>query len=327
MENKNKLCITSFVFGPKYVEYIPIYIYSILKSYPDYYPLIFYHAKLSEKIKYQLGCLKEIGNFHVVENYCSDNKMTRMKAAALRYFTYHESFNLFSAIYVGDVDLLIVKEKPGIFEQHMNHCSTIDLPYSNIVREYYEKKIDLPLLFKRFYENGIYSVIFSIFRKSYKVSKLSGLHFFQTQEYFQKTQSLSDKYLDIILCRSIKNKWKTRSHSEGFNDECLLYDFIKEADLGFPSGYQYGPHLLDYRRFNESGFRPHHGIHLGIFRKENFRTHYNDLLLNDFYVEYFKVYRSVYCSDPIFQELSKNYSTWLSNIFSRMEKFYQEHNI
>ena len=64
------ICCTAYVFG-KYTDYIPYYIYSILKSYPDYYVKIFVQQSLAKKEKLCLNLVSKglSDHFEIKENY------------------------------------------------------------------------------------------------------------------------------------------------------------------------------------------------------------------------------------------------------------------
>ena len=71
--------------------------------------------------------------------------------------------------------------------------------------------------------------------------RLTGLHFIKKREYFSVMNPIIEKYADLL----VKNKlFKIRN-------ETVLYNMIVESGLGLPKIY----------------FRPHHGLHLGKWRK------------------------------------------------------------
>lgn len=56
---KKPLCISAYVFG-NYTKYIPYYVYSILKSYPDYFVKIFCMDRLTKKENACMEMIKKI---------------------------------------------------------------------------------------------------------------------------------------------------------------------------------------------------------------------------------------------------------------------------
>ena len=116
-----KLCITTFVFGEGYQGYIPLFIYSILRSYRDYFPLIFLHGRLNIKVSKQLELLRGLGEFKVVENYLAGKKLSNQQGKSIRWVLADHKFEEFDSVYIGDIDIFIVPEEPDLYEQHNQH--------------------------------------------------------------------------------------------------------------------------------------------------------------------------------------------------------------
>lgn len=133
------LCFCVSVFG-EYRSYIPVYIYSILKSYPDAYVKILLEKTLSVEIKNLLRLLP-YKNYVVKENYWQDNFSNKFEKKARRWMIPESEFDTFEYAYIGDVDFLIVKEKPSLLELHIAHCNKIGLPFSNEIRITEKKRI------------------------------------------------------------------------------------------------------------------------------------------------------------------------------------------
>lgn len=71
--------------------------------------------------------------------------------------------------------------------------------------------------------------------------RLSGLHFIKKNEYYAKMDSIIFKYKEILKLGGLRNE----------RNEEVLYKMVVESGLFLPLGW----------------FRPHHGIHLGRWRK------------------------------------------------------------
>lgn len=209
-----KLCFAPFVFGD-YTNYVPFYIYSILKSYPDYYIKVFVKGFLTQNQKIALSKLHEklSNNFEIIENYFN-NLLTDKgieKNRCLRWLIPSKEFKNFENVYMGDIDILIIKENPSLLDSHLQHCTKTNLPYSNTIRK--------------------------------STKRLTGLHFIKTKEYFNKMNSLINYY--IINNDKIPNNLK---------DEKFLYSMIKKT-IGFGNLKQvtfrphHGLHLGFFRNF------------------------------------------------------------------------------
>ncbi len=189
-----KLCITTYVSGKDYQEFIPVFIYSIYKSYPGYGVIIFCGETLADNVKKTLDALKPYISFKIVENHLSFEVGSLRKgvsSAAKRWLLCSELFDQYQNVYIGDVDIYILKESPSLLEQHLTHCDTIGLDYSNA-------------------------------RRRTHYNRVTGLHFVKSQQYFSKMRPIIEKYTRLMKENKLVYEY----------DELMLYDMIIEADLG-----------------------------------------------------------------------------------------------
>ena len=314
------ICLTTYVFGEIYQYYIPLIIYSLLKAYPDYYPIIFVHDEINPKTKKILDEIrKELGEFKIVENYYNEYKIKHIqKGKSIRWIMDHEEILNFDYCYFIDIDMFYVKESPSLLNQHINHCKVLDLPYSNLIRKktfhpWRKGNINQRIKGLNLFESLKIGAKLSI--ESYK---LSGLHFVKTKEYYSGLKNVLNKYKDFIFSEK-----SFVHHPAGFNNECFLYDMIKDSGMGLPLlEKNYGPHLLDYKNFDKVGFRPHHGIHLGIFRDESYLSMYHKTLLLDFYVNYFTAYKKLIDNDVLLKYILENSPQFIKDHFTLLNEFY-----
>ena len=318
---QKKLCITTFVFGEGFEEYIPLYIYSVLKSYNDYYPMIFLQGALSETVRRQLEMLKELGEFKVVENYLSEEKLNNQQGKAIRWVLNEPKFGQFDAVYIGDIDIFILPEEPGLYEQHIEHCRVLDLPYSNAVRPAHRQKFSQALRKTAdvFADLGPRSAVRFLFRRDRQTKRLSGLHFVRTAEYFERIRPLIPKYKQLILDDSYKSRKATIHHEKGFNNESLLYDMTKEAGMKLRT---HGEYSIDPGDCGRAAFRPHHGLHMGIFKTDNVIRNNRNILNTQTYKEYYQKFRGMTANDPVFDSLKQGFSKYITEQLERIHKYY-----
>lgn len=112
-------------------------------------------------------------------------------------------------------------------------------------------------------------------------TRLSGLHFIKKEDYYSKVLLSINKY--------------TKKLKEGklFNvkNEVTLYNIIKDSGLGFSNGW----------------FRPHHGLHIGLWRKgpRKIEQRYWDVIDKDAYRDYYNYYLKLKnYKDPLFKEIT-----------------------
>jgi hypothetical protein len=204
----NKLCMSTIV-DRVYQKYIPMFLYFCLKSYPMYGIKLFLTEKLDEKYKGVVNRLGELGTVELVENYGKEfPKSVHHELKTIRWLFESSDFNGYDYTYVGDIDIIICREKESLLDQHLKHCVDINLPYSNSVRP--------------------------------NSKRLSGLHFVKKNEYYEKMNDVIQKYRLLLRngrLRAAKN-------------EETLYKMVAESGFLLPKGW----------------FRPHHGLHLHLWR-------------------------------------------------------------
>ncbi len=266
---EENICIVVVAGGDFFQDYIPIFIYSVLKSYPNYTVIVYVVGRLKNHLIKSIDLLKSIGTFIIKENAISkildlkissdnefkiekdylDKKLTSKLERYLRWIIIDEDLMTFKYIYFGDIDIFIVPEKLSLLEQHKNHMTKTNLCYSNKLRD-----------------------------ATQKFDRLTGLHFIKTKEYFEKTRNVIEKYQNMIKNRNLNID----------NDEKLLYKIIFESDLEMIS--------------RNEDFRPNHGIHFGLFK--SFSISY----LNETF-SHFKSYAKPFLNmikDKLFIQIFKN---------------------
>jgi hypothetical protein len=321
---KKPLCVTTFVFGD-YQEYIPIFVYFVLRAYPDYYPLIFMQGALDARVRQRLELLRGLGRFRVQDNFQTALHWVGHRAKAVRWLLYDGEFADYDAVYSGDIDMLIMPENPKLHEQHDIHCEVLGLPYSNIIRppRVVRIKKDPLSIAKRLVQYGVRDTLRALPLYETRVSQLSGLHYMRTDAYFRAVLPKMLEFMGLLGGGRGKTVLPMDKYLNGFRNEAFLLDLISDSGLGLPPPVEYGPDLLDYRNFSKPGFRPHHGIHLGIFRNWNHNLADRSMLRLDCYREYYAHYTLAIKSDPLFQALLKASPTWLQDMFVCMESGFE----
>lgn len=196
------LCFAPFVWG-KYETYIPVYVYTVLRAYPDSYVKVFLRGVLDGSVRDSLQFVRDglSDRFEVIEHYCSNLIIgdTRL----IRWLIPEEYFQDYENVYFGDVDILVIRERLSILEGHLKHCSDINLPYSNVIRS--EKR-------------------------------LTGLHFVKREPYYEKMDSVIEEHLkhpELVA--------DFRASAADPCDECFLYYLMESLGLPPLTAY-YRPH-------------------------------------------------------------------------------------
>ncbi len=317
-----KICLTTFIFGDTYQNYIPLILYSVSKSYPEYCVKIFINGDLRSDIKEILKIISRYyNNFSIIENTFDDCKqMTPLKARSLRWVLWDESFREFDYLYYIDSDILFMREPMDLHEQHIVHMKSIQSDcVSNILRKKDLKNSDLYLFLSAVKHGGLLSLVrYPFVPFEYR---MSGLHFVKVCTYF--------KYLTPDKLNTIKYDIYSGRAFKGLlyaNDETLLYHIMKNAgcDMHHFAVQKDSTSMFGFSNPLKREFCPHHGIHLGIFRIPHFdSTEWTiEQLESDDYKYYIEMFKRCWLNDLDFKELYPLLPQQLKNTFNLLFGYY-----
>lgn len=316
-ELESKVCLTTYIYGTKYQWYIPMLVYSCHKAYPEYDMVLFLYDKLDEEVKNLVNslCVHNLTIFEEKHHQCKS--MNSLKAKSLRWVLWDESFYKYDYIYIVDIDMFYIREPQMLHVQHLEHMKTTSLPYDNISRTKYRSPFSITSLGSRIKHAGLHHIFRFLFGSRID-TRASGLHFISVKPYFKHLNEEVRNYeTDSIL------KGKYMRNIMSCNNESYLYDLLKRYDL-HPEimGKQSSPDfMLDFENCTRNEFRPHHGIHLGIFRSELDSN--NDVILKSSAYEYYiEVFTSSIMNDPIFQRTLENSPIFIKEHFKKMFLYY-----
>jgi hypothetical protein len=128
------LCFVGVV-DDGYQEYLPLFAYFALEAYPDC-ELILYHVDptLRAEVRECVETLRDLGHVDVGPLQYRYDVDDPQSLKSLRWVLYDEDFAGYENVYIGDVDVLIVREEPSLCEVRTRHSEEIERPYSNRVR-------------------------------------------------------------------------------------------------------------------------------------------------------------------------------------------------
>jgi len=127
--------------------------------------------------------------------------------------------------------------------------------------------------------------------KRSKGPRLTGLHFIETDPYFRAV----DPVISRVELGDVTDP--------GYNEE-LLYQIVKDSGLGIHPG----------------NFRPHHGLHLGIFRKKYEKINFKKLC-GPHTEMYRDDFRAALQENPRIMELAKSIGGTLFRTFEGAERY------
>ncbi|MFA0166276.1 hypothetical protein AB4438_08125 [Vibrio breoganii] len=316
---KNNLCMISYVFGEHYQNYIPLFYFSINKAYPDYDIKVFIDRPLLEHVKMQLSQITESENLEIIEGCFENNSFSKHIAhgAAVRWLLHDYRLDAYKSVYVADIDIFYIRESVDIYTQHMQHCRAINKPFSNVLRIPRDtSKYNIKTFYFNFIKHKRYIIALKHFFYGCEQYQLTGLHFYQVGEYSSKIKSIQGDYIKLINeCRLLEH------HKNGFNDEALLYDIINE--MGYANNLPIAKSNSDMlgSHSKESGFRPHHGLHLGIFRTDKYSEFEHEILNSRIYKEYYKDFLEI-SETKEFKDIEAFFSPEMKTEFNNMHNYY-----
>ncbi len=318
-----KLCLVMYVFGDKYQEYIPLFLLSLFKEYPDYGVRIYLDRDLQDGVRNNMNMFLE-NDVNIIENY-DDGLALTTKARkfeqigkSIRWLVYDPAFEEYEAIYIGDIDILFFAESSPMFEEHIRHCELLGKPFSNICREHRLNKTMLPKsLAKNIIKFGIKQSIKFYMDRKISIKKLTGLHFVKTHEYYPALLKIRENYVNELnlLAEGKSKKYDLCS----FNNESLLYDMMVECGFGETPEAEPGYNIATDG--GQLSYRPHHGIHLGIFRGIGIMKNEKNLIESQAYKNFYASFEKLADTDE-YKKIENNLSENIKELISNMRKYY-----
>lgn len=326
--------ITTFVFGRDYCSYIVPYIYCAKKTYPEYDILIYVDTNDNiALIEPQLKKLTSVGitgykirQIEMPKGLSAEALSDKNVNMAVRWLHWSEEYWNYEGVYIGDIDLFICKEDIPLFEQHEIHCQTLGLPISNITRVY-NRKLSLRQVGSMAKKWGIVRAIKDINKKLTGIPRLTGLHYFKPNICGRYILEALPKELEVI--NSIYNGKNPEYGVYSALDEFFLYDLYNRAGYHLPKPVTLSAlDLMGRNDPTESVFRPHHGVHLGMWRrgdnKEVLSFESNALACSEIYLKYKEQILSLYNSDPIFRDILEDNTSFAGRVIGNMIRYYKK---
>ena len=160
------LCIAA-IANEGYQEYVPLYLYFVLRAYPEYEVIVYFDGAMRPEVAACIDSLHDLGRFRIEPIREAFDRSKPQVIKSLRWLLFDEEFYEYDNVYIGDVDMFIVPEEIPLHEVHVRHSREIALPYSKRVRT--------------------------------GQRKLTGLHFMRTREYYDAVLPTMRKYRAAAL--------------------------------------------------------------------------------------------------------------------------------
>lgn len=260
---QEKICLTTFIYGRKYQEYIPVLLFSVRTAYPEYDVILFVHGTVDPDIRGLLKRWNLLERVRIIEHSFDDcPKMSAVKACSLRWILWTPDFLQYDYLYYIDADMFYIREVPMLHEQHQQHLATLKVPFSNVIREKKVRSRSPRDILRRLKLAGFANFMPFLAANARNVRRLTGLHFVKVGEYFE---ALNENRLAELKKAIYDNSYIKSNYLS--DNEAFLYDMLSQRfDLSRVPVIQGSVACLDFDNPARPEFRPHHGIHFGIFR-------------------------------------------------------------
>ena len=246
--------------------------------------------------------------------------MNSLKAKSLRWVLYDDAFIDYDYLYVVDIDMIYIREPLPLHEQHVRHMSTTGLPYDNIARHFKRHPFAMSSIGQRFKLAG-FTAFFQFLFGTRDDFRVSGLHFIEVKPYFQVISGATrEKYRKMIYNGSFM-KLCLSSNNESFLYSMLQRETLKPDMLPVQTESYI---MLDFNNPRRAEFRPHHGIHLGVFREDlQSKGKRKTILDSSTYLYYINHFKEDYLSDSLFVFLLNASSESIKNQFDNLFRYYK----
>lgn len=312
------IAFVAFVYGDRYQEFLPMYAESLFRVYPESPLLLYPDRHLRPEIT---RLLRDVETRHASRIELRDGRSFGLPAEgygklspqirrSFRWLLWDPMFEEFDHIYVGDIDMLMVPERADLEDTHSRHAKMLSLPYSNVVRlSSSDGKPSLRLAASMAAQGDIAGVKAAVSRGEARVlRRLTGLHFLNVADYYRSVGPVLSHFRELLS-----------SNSRNLNDEEILYDLVRTSGLPLPPVSPCGPDL-DPMHDTCISFRPHHGIHMGLFRSQTPMLSHAQTLQSYVYRDYYAYYQEMR-AEECFRSLVTDSGPYVGGLFASLNNF------
>lgn len=200
-----KFLISTIIGGDLYLNFAPIYIYSLKKAYPNYDIKIYSWDRINNNLKSILKFINSEDS--IIEKDFSMFEKDIKIIKATRWLYEYEDIKNYDFVFTGDIDFFICKENISLLDFHLNFCNKYNTCYSNRVRR--------------------------------NTFRLTGLHFYKVDEYYSFCNDIINEFRDRLINKDYSIFRNIESNLINYNgDEELLYNLAARSGLDFPKNIQ-----------------------------------------------------------------------------------------
>lgn len=219
-----KVCMTTVVSADRYSYYIPSFVYTAKRAYPEYCVKIFVRGKLNKKIKSLLEDMKKLRmcdtNWFIYEDQFLEFPNRVSICNTLRHLLPAKHFAGFDYVYITDIDFIIFRHTPTIGAYFAKRIKETKQPYAS---------------FRGPYAAPRRPHITPSGWRGHFVRIADGTLMLKTPEWFSRTKTLRAKYKKLVLSGECDNYDREVPASYREYNEVMLYRICIGSKLKTPA--------------------------------------------------------------------------------------------
>jgi len=244
----SKLCIATVVSADDYQTYIPIFIYTVKRAYPEYYIKIFLRGKLNDKIRGMLDTMKKCKycdlGWEIKEKSLMEYPALVSTCNTLRHLLPEKEFKDFDYVYITDIDFIVFRHDPTLLEYFAQRIKKTKLPYASSRGPYQYPR-------RHHINGGGWKGNFT------RIS--DGMLMLKVPEWFNQTEKARHKYEKLLRVGRPDGIDPHQPASYREYNEVMLYRICKQSKLETPK--------TKNKFVDGHGFKKlYRDIHLGDFK-------------------------------------------------------------
>jgi len=209
-----RVCVATVCSADSFQYFIPVFIYSLKKAYPDYGIKIFLRGWLNSDVKEALKLVE--GDYDIYEGSFSNYPTHVSTCNTLRHLLPANRFKNFDLLYITDIDFIFFQHKPSLGRYFQKRIEETGEPYAT-----FKGPGRTPHRFKNGW-TGIFTRI------------ADGTLMLKIPEWFEKTYTQRKKYKNLVM----KDKTDGYDHHRPCTyreyNEVMLYRMIKNSGMKTP---------------------------------------------------------------------------------------------
>jgi hypothetical protein len=241
----NSVCISTVCSADHFAYYIPTFVYSIGKAYPECDVKIFLRGKLPQGVRDCLEIIDETyKNYKIYENHFLECPNRESTCNTLRHLVSAKYYKDYKYVFITDIDFIFVRQRLPFYTYFANRIRKTKQPYAS-----FRGPLRQPLrpeIHKDFWTGNFTRIA-------------DGTLMLKNPAWFRKTRLARRYYLKKVRRGGHDKLDKHRSCSYREYNEVMLYRICRMAGVKTPWRHD---RFVDGRRFNYS----YRQIHLGDFK-------------------------------------------------------------